>query len=299
MNRFREGLMRSLIFFDVIEHVPTYAEWIGSWHSDGGVIPTRAELDEAAQQMIAEGVARCEHGCVVLGSSTRVNANPYAYDEVLPRKQRRLRWILRWLRLVPGVRAVFLCNSTGFLNATDTSDLDFFVIVRQGAMWQARLLATLPFLLLRLRPGDRREERDAVCLSFFVSDQALDLAPLMIERDVYMAHWFRSLIPLFDDGAVRTFWEANTRVRSMLPCGALWQQISDQPATRHAWQFPRIPCVESAVRWLQRRHLPYFSMKHATSVVITDQVLKFHADDARLSFRDSYELQCHSVGIHP
>ncbi len=298
MNRVREGLLRPLLFFEVIRHVPTYTEWIGSWQNTGGEVPDHAALILEAQALLDEGLVRLEQGRVTRSSFVYTSEELIACDAVLPRKQRRLRWVMRWLRHVPGMRAVFICNSTGFLNATDTSDLDFFCIVRHGALWQARLWATIPFLLLRLRPGDRRGERDAVCLSFFVTDRALDLTPLTIERDVYMAHWFRSLIPLYDDGIGYVFWEANVSLRSMLPCASRWESIPDQPKSRGVRALPGLPGVEILVRWFQRRYLPPFSFVHATSVVVTDAVLKFHVDDARLTFRDTYELLCSSLGIH-
>ncbi|MDD2786273.1 MAG: hypothetical protein PHS79_05310 [Patescibacteria group bacterium] len=178
-----------------------------------------------------------------------------------PRKLRNARRVAKYLKRLPWVRAVCLCNTTALGQARDDSDLDFFVIVKSGSIWRTRFFAALPFKLLGARPLSSRAEspaysdvvegslveqsrelrdfstalhirsasvemtrgKDPVCLSFFVADNFLDLSTLMLpDDDPYFRYWFLSMLPLCDDGVLHELWEANSTIRSRHPLAKEW-----------------------------------------------------------------------------
>jgi hypothetical protein len=222
-------------------------------------------------------------------------------EEWMPRKLRKARKIARWLARLAGVRAVFLCNRTAFGLPHDEGDLDFFVIVRHGSIWQTRGLAGLPFVLLRDRPKAGTKERDVVCLSFFLSDQALDLAPCLLQPDdVYFRHWFLGLLPLVDDGVMQELWDANHKIHAQHLSAKVWIASPDLRVPKPRVRFPVNVWLERLARALQMKYFPRLLRERAnqdTRVMISDQYLKFHIDDGREAVQERYQELCQRYGI--
>lgn len=222
-------------------------------------------------------------------------------EEWMPRKLRKARKVASWLARLAGVRAVFLCNRTAFGLPHDEGDLDFFVIVRHGSIWQTRGFAGLPFVLLRDRPKAGTKERDVVCLSFFLSDQALDLAPCLLKPDdVYFRHWFLGLLPLVDDGVMQELWEANQKLHARHPFAKTWLVSPDLRVSVPHLRIPVSGWLERFGRLLQTKYFPRALRERAnqdTRVMISDRHLKFHIDDGREVVQKRYQELCERYGI--
>ncbi len=208
------------------------------------------------------------------------------------RKYKRLRRATRFLSLIPSVRGIAACNTLAWNHTREGSDVDIFIIVREGSVWTSRLLSVTPFKLLRMRPGAGK--RDPLCFTFFLSDTNLDLSSLRLEgSDPYLAYWSRSIVPVFDrDNVFEQFAQAN---------GWLDQTLTNSaPGVSHAarriesftrsFRFPRF--VEQLAEKLQRRKFPEVIQNMAnrdSRVVVSDAMLKFHDNDRRAEFRDKLE----------
>ncbi len=136
------------------------------------------------------------------------------------RKFRALRRAIRYLARLPVIDGVAAANTLAWWQAREESDIDLFILTKPGAAWLARAFATLPFALLRRRPGDHA--RDPLCFSFFASMAHLSLKDLrLFGGDPYLAYWTRSLVPVFDrGGAWERFHASNAWVEEMLPHAA-------------------------------------------------------------------------------
>jgi len=95
------------------------------------------------------------------------------------RKYGKLRFALRYISLIPTVRAVFAVNTLSWWNTRPESDIDLLVVAKPGTVWLTRLFVVAPFALLKRRPKERG--RDPFCFSFFVSEDALALASLHVD----------------------------------------------------------------------------------------------------------------------
>ena len=84
------------------------------------------------------------------------------------RKYKRLRRAVWYLSLIPSVRGVAACNTLAWNHTRKESDIDLFLIVREGTVWTTRLLSVTPFKILKMRPGAGK--RDPLCFTFFLSD---------------------------------------------------------------------------------------------------------------------------------
>lgn len=198
------------------------------------------------------------------------------------RKQHKLAPYLKYLARLDVVRGAALCNSMALHHTKPTSDIDLFVICRDGKLWSTRLWCVGPLALLRSRPG---ESADPIDTNFFLSENALSIESLKIgTRDPYLAFWVGSLLPVIDkDGVFPRLREQNEwaftnwpRLSSSRPARALRSRpVSDAPA--HWFS-------ESVARRIQSWKLPQEIRDRAgrdTSVVMNAAMLKFHKNDRR------------------
>lgn len=206
------------------------------------------------------------------------------------RKFRRLHRAMRFLAAVPTVRGVAAVNTLAWWHTRPESDIDLLVLADPGTLWLTRLLCVTPFALFGARPG--RALRDPFCFSFFLNAGQPGLKQLaLFGGDPYLAYWTRSLVPL--SGNWETYHAANAWAGEMLP--------QARPRAPHPrFTTPFLPSVWSRLlgqlepwaRRLQEARLPAALRLRAnkdSSVVLTDQMLKFHETDRREEFRDRFQ----------
>lgn len=268
-----------------------------------GYPPTEAELASVAGFAPLEDPFLLTRGRVTFAGREDLVAEHEAREVFFPRKIRAARKAATWLARLSGVRFVALCNTTALAHARDGGDLDFFVITKSGVLTQTRGWSALRFALAGRRPGSRDAERDAVCLSFFVDDQSLDLAPLMLAGDdPYFRLWFLSLLPLVDDGVSAELWRANAAIRERHPDAEPWIPHPSLRVPIPGLRIPAFPSLDPLASSLQERAMSP-SLKEMrnkdTRVVITPRVHKFHAEDGREAFRDRAAETCLRYGVHP
>lgn len=263
--------------------------------------PTPAELALVTDPAEAQAPRVLTRGRLTLSGREALVEEHETRERLFPRKIRRARKVARFLAGLSGVRFVGLCNTTALAHARDEGDLDFFVITRTGTIMQTRGWATLRYKLTGTRPGTGASDRDAVCLSFFIDDSALDLSPLMLPGDdPYFRYWFLSLLPLFDDGISSELWRANGAILSHHPQARPWIMNEDLRVTRPWWRLPALrPLEPLATRWHGRLISPTLrKMQNLdTRVVVNAHVLKFHADDGRERFRELYRNTLKRYGL--
>lgn len=267
----RDAMRRTLAFHETWGHAPTEAEVIATLEVRDAM--TREEAWEALRD---------------LNAAKRVRHD----DELFaPRKLRTARRVSRWLSRLSSVRFVALCNTTALGHARDEGDLDFFIVVRAGTIMTTRGIAALPFKLARRRPGEG--ERDAVCLSYFVTDDGLDLSSHMLKPDdPYFRFWFLSLLPLFDDGVSEHLWNANTATRSRHPFATKWIPPPDHRVSVPRLRLPILKGLEPIASSMQTKAFPPTIrdlMNRDTRVIVTEKALKFHVEDGREEYRRRYE----------
>jgi hypothetical protein len=321
----RSALLRTVAYFDAIDYAPTWPE-CSAWFEGSGSSgfeyqspPTETEFLAARDALRDEQVIEFDFGRVALKGRLVPLASLAAERTALfARKIRRARRVARWLARQSGVRFVALANTTALANARDLGDLDFFVVVRDGTLWSTRLLSAGLYKLLGRLPG-AREERDAVCLSYFVSDAALDLSGHMLPGDdPYFRYWFLSLLPLADDGVSRELWQANRAITAKHPRCEQWIISPDLRVRFPRIRIPVTAVTERLAERFQRSWFPKLIKDHIgdghadaqtqhpsltrsgqadTSVIVSDKVLKFHVEDGRVRYRAAYQERLKQLGL--
>lgn len=207
------------------------------------------------------------------------------------RKYRKVERVMQIFGRLPWIEGVAVCNSLAWYATTERSDIDLFIVSAPGRVWSTRLLATLPLLLLRQRPGEC--ELDPLCLSFFSTASAFDFSVLKIaERDPYLAYWSKTLVPILD----RTHWSATFEQINSWPSAELPNAWPVRRAWRFSlrapWRWPWLPLSERLPKQIQLERFPVEIkqlMNIDTRVVVNDAMLKFHDQDARALIQASLE----------
>ena len=222
-------------------------------------------------------------------------------------KIKRAQRAARLLRLIPFLRAVFLCNNVGMETADEDSDIDVFIIVKDGRIWLARFFATLILSLFGLR-RTRKKITNQVCLSFYLSDKFLNLRSLRIaDPDIYLIYWLANLTPIYDpDNLEQKMFAANAWVKDYLKNYGLdarrfesaltpdsWASKKFKQALTAMWQGQYGNILESQAREVQKTKMKFNAKSLAkqpdSRVVINDQMLKFHENDRRAEYQKKWE----------
>ncbi len=207
-------------------------------------------------------------------------------EEKLWQKVNRCIPYLKW---VPFLRMVAVCNNLAFGKVDEKSDIDIFVVAKRGRLFTVRILVTLILHILGVRRhGGKVAGR--FCLSFFVDDSFLDLSKIAIENDVYLAYWVASLKPIIDDGVSGEFWRENEWVRNFFEGEAKYDvsRILARPSNIFAFLFPKF--VESLLkRWqLKRARKKALTASAGADLMVEENILKFHNIDRRKYYRDKW-----------
>lgn len=288
----RRSLAATLAYFDLFEHPLTLSE----------LLRYRYRLpDEPAGRAWSAADALAALGDPAFGTRDGYwfLAGRDAIVDVRERRFRlsgakfaRARRVARFLRLLPSVRLVAVCNSLAIANADEGSDIDLFVVARPGTLWTTRFVVVAALAALGLRP-DEKSHADKVCMSFFVSEAAQDLSRCALPADdTYLRYWTATLVPLYDaGGAYERFMAANGWIRDRLPgFRAASRRAGRECAPAPRWTRALLPVLKAAdagARRLQMRMFPaeIAAMANADSrVLISDDILKFHVNDRRAEY---------------
>ena len=207
-------------------------------------------------------------------------------------KERRLRWVLKWMRHIPFIEGIAVCNTLALHAAQERSDIDLFILTSAGRVWSARFWTVLPLRLFRLRPGEAK--RDPVDTNFFVSRDAFDLSPLFLSHeDPYFLYWLATLSPVLDRGDVFTsFQKENTHALSVLPAvssivRASHARIRSGKGVRSGYGLFSESCVRHFQEWMFPTDTRALLQKN-TCVIANAAVLKFHKNDRREEVKAAY-----------
>lgn len=304
LSPLEQSILAALAYHDVFDY-PLRVEELWRWlyvtdEADGQAVAaaTPADVEQAlASDRLAPFVERAGSYVSLAGRSGTV-ATRMERKVTNQRKWRRAYLVAGVLRLVPFVRFIGVVNSLALNNARPESDIDFFIIVKRRRLWLTRAVVTALVHAMGVRRHGA-SVTDKVCLSFYVSDAALNLDRLKlesVESDSYLQFWITKIVPLFDRGACwESFLKVNRWVASRIPHGFIGAPVPYHADSGFVKALRFIPEVigysiigdffEWFTKALQYRHMLRKEGSrihaHSTDVVVSDDVLKFHEKDRR------------------
>lgn len=293
MDSLDSAILKTIHYFNLFEYPLTSVEvWKWLW-SDGGQSATMIEVEQQIVALKKNEQIDCQQGYWFLPSRSGTVNTRQDRHRLSIAKFKRAKRFAKMYSLIPWVEGIAICNSLGYRNASAQSDIDLLIITRPGAVWLTRLFATGFTALMGARPT-HEHMANTVCLSFFVSRDALNFESLKKEQgDPYLTYWMTTLTPVFGRGNVwENFWKENQWVKKTVPNALPYMNSSDWVyRASSSGVFPGIPVGERVSERIQRWRLPATLMAQShegNNVVITNEMLKFHGNDRRDEYRERW-----------
>ncbi len=303
MNILLERILSELSYYDVLDVALTAQELFLALPANKGADPAFEEFEEALDIAFDRRLVASAEGFYCLPGREALIALRKTRYILAEAKFARARSFLRLARHAPYLRAAFVCNTLARSNARPESDIDLFLVVAPGRLWLVRMMVAGLAVVLRVRPT-KTESADRICLSFFVTSDALDLRPLALADDVYLAHWLHELYPVYDEAGValrissengwmrRVRSKGGAQTASPRRAVGLFSRSGKKLIERCLDAFGGDYFERLAKRWQQDKFPPALRAGAEASfsgVVLSDKVLKFHERDRRADIRDSYQ----------
>lgn len=298
----RRSILQTLTYFDIFDYPLTMREiWHWLWE------PTpddRATFDTAMEELLHAEMIEKHDGYYTMPGRGAIIARR---EIVTPHSEQKLliaRRAGKILRFIPFLKAIFVCNTVASGTANATSDIDVFIVSQEKRLWLTRLIATALLTIARLRRHGRHVS-NRICLSFYVTDNSLDLSPIMIQGvDIYLAHWIYELIPLYDPNNLREqILKKNTWAQAYLPNASSGYSLihhyrvdNSAFSSRFKKFFEKIwgngygDLLERQAKKIQQTRMKIRPRQTSERrhVIITDTMMKFHEEDQRTAFHDQW-----------
>jgi hypothetical protein len=270
-----KDILKPLVFLDLFDFPLTAYE---IWHyleRRGSIAALKSVLEKVNPEIIAQ-----KNGFYFLGGrddivETRKIRYNYSVAKIKIAKR-----FARAFALLPFVKTIAVANFIGDHNLRAEGDIDFFIITSARRIWLSRLFCAGLAKLLNSRPTVSNK-RDKICLSFYISEEHLDIRDLALGNDdPYFYYWLRGLLPIYD---------SNNFYRRFLVANELsTENSSDSVVVRHSW-FDILEKI--AKTWQLKIMSPALkaAMNNSDGVVISDSILKLYLGDRRRLFAEKFK----------
>jgi hypothetical protein len=309
------AILRTISYYDVHDYPLTSVE-VWRWLFPDPYLErqdwSQQHVDQELATLVSAGIIGRRGDYVMLaGREALVDIRTERAERSL-RLWRRAASTARYIELVPGIRMVAVVNTLAIDNVKPTSDIDLLIVTTPGLMWMTRALVTGIVAML----GYRRHGQNIagrVCLSFYLSTAALDLAPLKREeQDTHFAMWATQAVPLLNDGTYEKFVAANSWITDQLPHAWQWnwraKLLEPNASLRAIKQFYEVffatPIGHWFVAFARDRQLKKMDKNTnskakdgTTDVIISEDVLKFHEADRRLEYNAAWRERMTKLGL--
>ncbi len=305
----KEAIIKTIAFFDLFDYPVTAFEiwkYCFNERSDRfqrGLSDIIKVLDnQRVQAQFCQSV-QTAHGFYFLAGRENIIKTRMARYNYTDKKFKRALRVAKFFKFIPWIKMIAVGNIIGSHNLKKESDIDFFIITEPGRIWITRFFCAGLMKLFGMRPKEG-DEQDKICLSFFISEEAMDLQGLMLEYrisdiDVYFVYWLACLAPIYDKGETyKKLIKANSWLKEYLPN---WQALQPADQRNSGKGFSNFyhdsvdllfGGLEKDVKRLQLKKLPSGLknlMNKDSKVVINDQVLKLHTMDRREEYREKWK----------
>jgi hypothetical protein len=277
-------LKQVLAFFDLFNYPLTPLE---IWHYLDKKVPFS---DIIYTLYNLTGVESKDGFVFLLGRAEIINSRQKRYNYT--KRKLKIAHRFTWLfSLCPFIEVILLGNSLGAYNLRDESDIDFVIISQAKRLWLTRLYCAGLTALLNSRPK-KKNKRDKICLSFYISTAKLNLDNLQLQpSDPYFFYWLRSLVLLYNRKRVyNDFLRANNIFLNKEFFSDLELEMSEKNGISQK-NSKFLNSLENLAKKFQLAIMAPDLKKAANNsvgVVISDQVLKLYLRDKRQEYLEKY-----------
>ncbi len=309
LNKKQQAIFSALTYYGLFGRPLTLMEIKRNLVIDPDSSASDYSLDSILEQLKSEELKQlisCYDGYYFLSDSPADFSVRHELIKEAEKKYRRAEKGLKLLSYCPFVRLVALCNNFAFEGLKSESDIDLFIIIKDGRLFLSRLIIVSLLSAFGLRRHGKKIS-NRLCLSFFITDKELSLEKMKIEpKDWHFEFWISNFVPVLDDGIFLEFWKANSWIKKdkpfLEPYLSLKRRVGKDALTKGVSKgLEKIfsgwlgDYAERVSKRLQLKKMSYnrssLSRENDTRVIISDQVLKFHEQDRRKYYNDLWRAK--------
>lgn len=305
----KKAILRTLAYFDLNSYPLTAVEinqWLYELYN-----PDLVDLLALLEDMKRQNELQEKYGYFYLPGREKIVEKRRCSLVISELKLKKARYAAKFVRGVPFLKAIFVCNTVAAGTALDDSDIDFFIIAKSSRLWLVRFFTNIILRLFGLRTyGDK--QRDKICLSFFVDDNNLNLEKLKAaETDIHFAYWAVQMVPVYDpENYWKKFLSANYWLKKYVPnlsnnlvflnlIGSgkilmIWKKFWET-----VWSGVYGDLLEKQARDWQMLKMKLSVQEKSkikdNSVVLDSGVIKLHENDTRLDCAQAWQARSQEI----
>lgn len=315
-SQLEKAIIKTVCYYDVFDF-PLTSEEIWRWLYVEGISGLKRDLNAVIEALemsrFLKEVLGYDEGYYFLKGRREIVETRRERREISKKKMEIAKYVASYLRMSPFLKYVAVCNNLAFGNARKESDIDLLIVIEPGFLWESRFFVTMLVHLL----GRRRYKnkiKDRICLSFFVTTDALDFQPLLLPgEDPYFNFWISQLRPLYDpDDYHQKIQEANAWVLEKMPNAFKKEQgplLKNNFFTSLVQKMFSLIFLNSLFGRNLSQGLRAGQLKkmegnkesslheNNTKVIVNDQVLKFHEKDRREEYRERFYQKLRKLNL--
>lgn len=317
-SQLEKAILAAICYYDVFDYPLTPEEiWRWLYAEDGNtdfpkdlnIVLETLEMSEDLKTIIDND----ENYYYYLKGRREIVETRKERFEADKKKWRIARSALGFLRMVPFLKYVAVCNTLAINNAKAESDIDFFIVAESGQLWTCRFFTTW-FVWMLGYWRHKNKIKNRICLSFYVTEESLDLSSFRLPGgDPHLTFWLDQFAPLYDRGDTHLkLQQKNAWVLKTLPNAFSIKPenlVKTDPLMSVVQQFFEILFMNPFIgHWLttflrsrqlkkMEKNAESAAKENNTNVVISDTVLKFHETDKREVYRNEFFNRLKKYGM--
>jgi len=299
----KDSILKTIAYFDLFDFPLTaeeIKEYLYNYNKPIHIKEIKGTLEQMKEDEIIEEIK--EH--FVLKERVSIVEVRKARKFIAEKLWNRTKLYGQYMRTVPFVRMVAVCNNLSYDNPNEQSDIDLFIVIKPGRMWLARLIISLILQFYGVRRhGNKIAGR--FCLSFFVTTNKLNMEYLQIKPlDPYLAYWTKLLSPIYGEEIYEEFKKENeTWIKEKYGLKFsddskkhMYVESDSKLKKFFEWLFGGLigNLIERLLKKSFKKRTLHKMKKlgHEASVIVSDDMLKFHNHDKRGEYLEKWKNIC-------
>lgn len=273
----KRQILEIIIWFDIFDY-PLKREDFGL------VISDQLLVIRELKKLVLEKKIEEKDGFYFLSGREELIEKRKKKEKISERKMFKARQAVNFLKRMPFVRAIILTSNLSFLNAEESSDIDFLIISAKNRIWTTRWLTTFWFKILNLRPTNGNG-RDKFCFSFYLDESELNLSKTKVElNDLALKYFLSTYKCLYDaEGVWNRFLDENKwafgdelKSEKVKKKKVIIKKFFEKLFNDGCEKF-----FKKIQLWYMPKNLKLAAEKNDKKVIINDKILKLHLNDKR------------------
>jgi len=296
VKKIKKEIIKVIVFFDMFDYPVTEFEL---WRFLGVKCSLRKIMEVMSdKEFLRKHDIEKKNSFYFFASRSYIIETRNARYNYTDRKFKIAIRVAKLFRFIPWIKMISIGNIVGSNNLDNNGDIDFFIITEKNRVWISRLFCACLMAMFRMRPSPGNE-KDKVCLSFFIDTEMVDLEKIKFSKDdIYFNYWIAGVKPIYDkDQTYLEFIKKNNWIKDVFPN---WQEAKsvyfrDVKSRSSKFYDDIVDLLFGGLNYkLQNWQIKMMPdilkkmMNKDTRVIIKERILKLHVNDRRDKIKERF-----------